>query len=181
MAENLNLTGLYIRVDSRVIKHFTDNIEGKEKSDVCIDFDGEVKKFTLQEFKERMFKEESQEESCENEQLQFQLKRPLQALLIAGSESMAKIIKGEKKTTLREGHRDYKAGKVVFVITSEFGKAAIAVIKQITRVEWKLLKEVTEEEIVAYGFNNIEDMLTSLRAFYPEIGLDSPITVIEWK
>ena len=156
------LYGLYIRVDSRVIKHFIDNIKSKEKNDVCIDFDGDMKKFTLQEFKELLFP------TC---------KRALQALLIAGTAGRDAVLDGFKNITIREGYRNYTPGPVMIGCHI----LSWAVLKEITRVEWKLLKDVTEPEMLADGFNSLDDVLVGLRRFYPEIGLDSSITVIEWK
>ena len=110
-----------------------------------------------------------------------ELKRPLQSILIVDVQVMAKVIKGEKKITIRDGYRDYVLGKVVFVVDSAFGVTTIATVNRIKRLQWKLLKDVTHEEMNAEGFFSTEEMLKGLRRFYPEIDILSPVTVIEWE
>jgi len=106
--------------------------------------------------------------------------KPLQALLVADPEMMAKIIAGVKKITVRLGFKDYKVDKAVFVLTSENDKATLAVVKNIKKIQWKTLLQLTKEEIEADGYKDLNDALNGLRRFYPEIGLESLITVIEW-
>lgn len=94
-----------------------------------------------------------------------ELKRPLQSLWTADVEMLAKVIKGEKKITIRDGYRDYVLGKVVFVADCGFDVVTLAVIKRISRVRWKLLKDVTHEEMLANDFKDMNDMLKGLRQF----------------
>ena len=107
-------------------------------------------------------------------------KRPMQALWVGDSKIMANIINGVKKITVRGGYRDYKVDKAVFVVVCDFNVVTVAVVKQLKSVKWKKLCELTKEEIEADGFKDLNDALNGLQRFYPEIGLDSPITVIEW-
>jgi hypothetical protein len=51
---------LYVKVDSKVLQLFANNVKTKgtvctSYADVCIDIDGMIKKFTLEEFKELVF------------------------------------------------------------------------------------------------------------------------------
>lgn len=50
-------TGVFIRIDTRMIKHFLDQVPAKQKFEVTVDFDGLTKNFTLQEFKYLLFPE----------------------------------------------------------------------------------------------------------------------------
>ena len=59
------LCGVNIVIDSQVIKWFRENVSQDNKEDVCVDIDGEVKKFTLEEFKERLFREHREIEVIE--------------------------------------------------------------------------------------------------------------------
>ena len=107
-------------------------------------------------------------------------KRPMQALWVGDSKMMANIINGVKKITVRGGYRDYKVDKAVFVLDSEIGKATIAVVKNIKKVQWKKLGELAKEEVEADGFKNFDDMLKGMQVFYPESDLNSQVTVVEW-
>jgi hypothetical protein len=157
-------TGLYVRVHSMMIKDFLAGLPEviKEKVEVLIDIDGEIAKLTLAQFREAIFPKQ---------------KRALQAILIAGEPMRDAVLNGTKKITIREGHRNYTLGPVMI------GCHLLnwATLRQIIRVDWKTLKEVTSEEMVADGFKTQKGMLSGLKKFYPEITLDSPITVIEWE
>jgi len=105
------------------------------------------------------------------------LKPPLQALLVAPDWIMRKkILTGEKRITIREGHRDYRLGQVMI----SCHLMPFAVMAEIIEVRHCKLKEVTKEEWKNDGFTSQEDLLEGLRKFYPSINLDSPVTVIKW-
>ena len=59
------LCGANIVIDSQVIKWFRESVSHNDKEDICVDIDGEVKKFTLEEFKERLFREQPETEVIE--------------------------------------------------------------------------------------------------------------------
>ena len=158
----MEATGVYIRIDSRMVKHFLDNVEAKDKAEVSIDVDGETRKLTLNEFKELVFPKQ---------------KRALQGLLIAGEEMRDKVLKGEKKITVRNDHRNYTLGPVLIGCQL----LSWATLRTITKVQHKLLKDVTDEEMRADGFKDVDDMIAGLRNFYPNIDKDSQVTVIEWE
>lgn len=105
------------------------------------------------------------------------MKQPLYAILIAPIKEMrARVLDGRKKITIREGHRDYKRGKVMLCCHLE----PWAVSAEITGVRHTTLREVTEAEYEADDFMSCEDMLAGMRRFYPNMTLDSPVTVIWW-
>lgn len=105
------------------------------------------------------------------------MKNPLYALLVAPIPEMRyAILHGTKKISIREGHRDYRRGKVMLCCHLE----PWAVMADITDVRHTTLKEVTEEEYKADGFENQEDMLCGMQRFYPTMTMDSPVTVIKW-
>jgi len=106
--------------------------------------------------------------------------KPLQALWVANIAMLADILADRKRITIRFGYKDYKVDKAVFVVVCDFNVVTVAVVKQLKSVKWKKLCELTKEEIEADGFKDLNDALNGLQRFYPEIGLDSPITVIEW-
>jgi len=115
--------GVYVRVDTRVIKHFLENVQAREKIEVMVEFDGEIKKMTLAEFKELMFPT---------------YKRSLQAILIDAKQSHDEVLKNIKKITIREGHQNYTLGPVMLGCHN----LVWATLRKIKRVSYKLLKEV---------------------------------------
>ncbi len=106
------------------------------------------------------------------------IKPALQALLIAPDHAMrTHILYGGKTITIREGHRDYKPGPVMICCHI----VPWAVLAEITNVRHCTLREVAEEEYQADDFLTQEDLLEGLQKFYPNMILDSPVTVIRWK
>lgn len=107
------------------------------------------------------------------------LKPPLYALLIAPDRKMrSDIIQKVKKITIREGHRDYKAGHPVMLCCPI---EPWAVMADIVSVRHTWLAEVSEDEWRDDGFKSREDLLIGLKKYYPDLNLNSPITVIRWE
>lgn len=104
-------------------------------------------------------------------------KPALQALLIAPDNLMRKnILTGQKKISIREGHRDYRPGLMMICCHLE----PWAVQVDVTEVLHRRLDEVSSVEWEADGFTSQQDLLNGLRNYYPSITLDSPVTVIYW-
>jgi hypothetical protein len=106
------------------------------------------------------------------------LKPPLYSLLLAAEVPMWEdTIAGRKRITVREGHRDYRAGRPMVLVTPDVGWA---VMVDIVEVRHCLLRELTAEELAADGFRDHQHAVAELARFYPGIGLDSPVTAIRW-
>lgn len=105
------------------------------------------------------------------------MKKPLQAILIAGYKMREDILYYRKNITVRDGHRDYTKGLVIL------GCPLLnwCVRRDITSVRHTTLGEVTEEEYKDDGFESLHDLKTTIQKHYPKIGLDSPVTVIRWE
>ncbi len=73
-----------------------------------------------------------------------------------------KILKGEKKATLRLGVKDYREGERVIVRCGdrEIGTAII------THVHLKKFKEIGEEDAKLDGFESVESLRKALMKFY---------------
>ena len=105
------------------------------------------------------------------------MNQPLYAILISPDRKTRKdILFGKKINTIREGHRDYRTGPVMLCCHIE----PWAVMAEITHVRHCKLSEITEEEIRANGHDSMEELLKTLKQFYPRIGPDSPMTIIWW-
>ena len=110
-------------------------------------------------------------------------KRPLVALLMADC-FCDPILNGEKKITIREGWRDYQPGeKVVLcragdVLEPEYGWAFMA---KIISVDHLILKDAPIQHLQDDGMKDLQDAVSCLREFYPDINENSPITIIRWE
>ena len=105
------------------------------------------------------------------------IKHPLQALLIAPDEKMREKILSEDKTiTIREGWRNYQKGYSVICCPIEPWCVGIEIID----VKHCLIKEVSSTEFNADGYESREHMIEDLQKYYPKIGLESKVTVINW-
>src|SRR3989344_3829301 len=106
------------------------------------------------------------------------MKQPLYALLIAPDHRMrTSIVYGDKTITIREGHRDYRPGPVMICCHL----VPWAVMADITNVRHCTLREVTQEEYESDGFHSKNHLLSGMRGFYPNMTLDSPVTIIRWE
>ena len=107
------------------------------------------------------------------------MKRPVQALEIADNpEILLSIMLKKKQISVREGLRDYVPGKLIIYT---FKDSCISIQVDITNVRHTTLAEITPEEMLADGYNSTEEMLNDLKShYYPDITLDSPMTVISW-
>ena len=105
------------------------------------------------------------------------MKRALQAILIAPDPAVRlNIMLGKKKITIREGHRDYTTGPVMICCHL----VPWAIMATITNVRLTTVTEVTDEELWADGYDNHKGMLRDLKKYYPNITMESPVTVISW-
>lgn len=105
------------------------------------------------------------------------MKRALQAILVRGHESHVAVDRGEKKITIRNGHRNYTEGPVLLGCHY----ANWATLANITEVRHLILKQATQEELNDDGYENLEHAIEGLKQFYPDIDENSPITIVRWE
>lgn len=106
------------------------------------------------------------------------MKRPMVALLIAPIATMREaIIAGRKTITIREGHRDYQVGDRVMLCCH---LKIWAVMAEVTEVRHTIVRNVTEQEYNDSGYHHLAEMLADLKRFYPQLTIDSPVTVVRW-
>ncbi|RLF09833.1 MAG: ASCH domain-containing protein [Thermoprotei archaeon] len=86
------------------------------------------------------------------------------------------VLRGAKRTTIRLGL--IKPRHKVVVLHG--GGRDVAKL-EITGVEHKRLRELTEEDAKRDGFNSLEELLKALRKVYGKFGLDEPVTIINFK
>ncbi len=90
---------------------------------------------------------------------------------------MAKIIRGEKRATLRLGVKDYRKGEIVIIRVGdrEIGKAKIVKVRRVH------LSELSDEDIRMDGYLKKEDLLRDLEKFYGEVDENAVFTQIIFK
>jgi len=103
---------------------------------------------------------------------------PRQALRIADEIPMAEaVLLGMKIISIREGHIDYRVGEEVFIVCLEQGWCAVA---DLVCSRHTTLRHVRPIELFADGFADLDQALEALRRFYPDLTLDSEVTVVGW-
>ena len=87
---------------------------------------------------------------------------------------MEKILKGEKRATLRLGIKDYRRGEEVFVRCGDrvIGRAIIRDVKI------KTFDEINQEDVIMDGYGSKEELRKKLEEFYGEFGDDAVFTQI---
>jgi len=105
------------------------------------------------------------------------MKRALQGLLIAGEEARDEVKNGSRKVTIREGHRDHTLGPVLI------GCHLLdwAVKAEIISVTHTYLGNVSQQDLEDDGYKNVDEAIEDLSQWYPDIGLESPVTVLRWE
>jgi len=89
----------------------------------------------------------------------------------------AAVLNGTKRITIREGHRDYRKGKVLI------GCHILnwVTMEEITEVIYTNVKCVSKQEYIDDGFKSRKDMLVGLQKFYPGMSMKSDVTIVRWK
>ena len=99
----------------------------------------------------------------------------MQILLLA-DDLMPSLKSGEKVCTIREGKRDIRIGTLLF----EAVKTGERVKTYVTKVVHKSLGALTDEEAQMDGAETAVEMAGALKRFYPDINLDSDITIVKY-
>ena len=87
-----------------------------------------------------------------------------------------KLLTGEKKSTIRLGMYVPKYHEVII----HSGGKPICIAK-ITRVTYKKIKDLTDEDAVRDGFGNLKALLNELKKIYGSIRPEEIVTIIELK
>jgi len=96
--------------------------------------------------------------------------------LMLKRQFVEKILSGEKATTIRLGRVEIHSKE--FYIHAGGRIIARAVIEG---VSYKRLKELTDEDAKADGFNSVSELKETLRKFYPNIKEHDWVTIIRFR
>ncbi|WP_051440805.1 hypothetical protein M728_002368 [Ensifer sp. WSM1721] len=90
------------------------------------------------------------------------------------SQFIPLINSGLKTTTVRMGKRDYKVGPADLIT----GNVRIPIV--IEEVFFCRLSELTEQDARMDGFSHRDQLVSTLKSFYPQIESNSPVTVVRF-
>ncbi len=86
------------------------------------------------------------------------------------------ILSGRKKATIRLGKWRPKFDEVIF-----HGGGRPFAIAKITKVEYKKVNELTEEDAKMDGFGSLKELLSDLKKVYPNLREDDYVTIIHFE
>lgn len=85
------------------------------------------------------------------------------------------ILKGEKKTTIRKGIKNYSRRILLTSDGEVFGEA------NIKKVVVKRVKELTEEDARMDGFENLDGLINALKRIYGSIEGNELVTIVHFE
>ncbi len=96
--------------------------------------------------------------------------------LMVKGEYVDKILKGIKRATIRLGIVRPRYNEIII----HGGGRPVAKVR-ITKVKYKRLNELTEEDAKMDGFNSLEELLQHLRKAYGNVSSNDIVTIIEFE
>ncbi|ALU12045.1 hypothetical protein EYM_07465 [Ignicoccus islandicus DSM 13165] len=96
--------------------------------------------------------------------------------LMVKGEFVDEILSGRKRATIRLGIWKPKFNELIL----HGGGRPFAIVR-ITDVEYKRVKDLTEEDARADGFNSMEELMRSLRRVYPHLNEEDYVTILKFQ
>lgn len=90
------------------------------------------------------------------------------------------LLSGDKRVTIRKGVRNYTLGRATIVPTDEEGSFDFCNVF-ITSMATKKVRDVTDIEAQADGFQDSSDLFDGLRAYYPDLAGDDYVTLVNFE
>ena len=90
------------------------------------------------------------------------------------------VAAGEKEITIRRGERDYQLGSAVMNVPSG-GEQYPPLAIDFVGAEITTLRHVRLVDLAADGYESLEHALNDLHGYYPDLTLDSVVTVVRFK
>jgi hypothetical protein len=91
---------------------------------------------------------------------------------------MPYVWNNSKRVTIRTGHRNIAAGQNLVIENATDETDTLCVVPH--TVVHTYLKHVNENHLNADGFLNAYDAAKKMQRFYPDITVDSKVTVVVW-
>ena len=113
------------------------------------------------------------------QQDEIKMQEPIVALKIAPNDYMrVGIAAGRLTATIRMGHRDYQVGQQLALFCH---LEPWAVMAEIDAVRQCRFGELHQDDLARAGFQNQVHAMTVMRAIYPNLTWNAPITLICWR
>jgi hypothetical protein len=83
---------------------------------------------------------------------------------------------GNKTTTIRAAHRDFRLGPAVLYFGPSHRRNAA-----IIRTQHMSLDDLTIQHARTDGYDSLDDLLAALRGYYPDLAPGAPVTLVEFR
>ena len=93
------------------------------------------------------------------------------------AEDVFNALENGKLITIREGRRDITLGRMLFESVEEKRKKIV----DVRMVYYSRLEDVFLSDLKNDGFKDHHDMCNQMKRFYPNINLESEVTVIKFE
>jgi hypothetical protein len=84
---------------------------------------------------------------------------------------------GEKKGTSRRGRRNIALGPLVLEDTDGIDDN---IVVDVISVTYTKLKDIPQEIVESEGYQNLDELISVLKTFYPDCDLEDEFTVVSW-
>lgn len=102
------------------------------------------------------------------------------ALLVPRDNKLRQdIISGKVTIAIRKGHCDYMSGQQL-VLCCHLDEPW-TVLADIVTAHYLYRYSILQDTIEAAGYRTREEMEIKLKEYYPDLNLDTPLTVIQWQ
>jgi hypothetical protein len=89
-------------------------------------------------------------------------------------------VSGMKQITIRKGIRDFEAGETVEIVNVDNPEQIIE--RTLTEVTtYQVVWQIPLEKITADGFDGHTHMVESMKRFYPDFDVRTPVTILQWE
>jgi ASC-1-like (ASCH) protein len=85
-----------------------------------------------------------------------------------------KVVRREKSTTIRLGHRDYKKGPAILNSKGTYVPIYINELNHTKR------SQLSKDDAIRDGFSSVRELQSALEKYYPQIKKDSPVTIVKF-
>lgn len=101
--------------------------------------------------------------------------------LLYNDDGFPSLAAGLRSVTIRYGLLHIRSGSLKFEGTTD---KALDYTVDVHSVQWLIFRDLGNVEnagwLAGAGFTDIDDALRQLREFYPDLDMDSEVTVVEW-
>ena len=99
---------------------------------------------------------------------------PRREVIVLSKEYVPLVVSGRKRTTVREGKRNYRLGDAQIKADDE----TIAI--KIIGIKYKKFGELTDEDAKSDGFEKLGELQAALKKFYPTITETNVTTIVRF-